>query len=72
VSHLCKYIRRGNKIDEYWSNNHAYLQFKVLFSGMMAMISVGLTALPVVAQRPTPLDPAEPLQGLPQPKDLER
>jgi hypothetical protein len=45
---------------------------KCCSAGMMAMISVGLTALPVVAQRPTPLDPAEPLQGLPQPKDLER
>jgi len=41
-------------------------------AGMMAMISVVLSAMPAVAQRPTSLDPTEALQDLPQPKVLER
>jgi hypothetical protein len=41
-------------------------------AGMMAMISIALWATPAVAQHPTALDPAEPLQGLLRPTILER
>jgi Peptidase family M28 len=41
---------------------------KHCFAAMTAMILIGLLAVPSFAQSESPRDPAEPLQGLPQPK----
>jgi hypothetical protein len=38
----------------------------------VGIVSLGLLAMPALAQRTTPRDPAEPLQGKPQPKLLPR